>query len=97
VAEGFIEGIWIVDGAVESLELQAAGGTSDKGPGVLEEAVQKVWSSGQPLCVGERRLGEHSPLLHFVGVLDQMTSRPLVVVSSALPVPKLLAQPKSCW
>ena len=36
------------------------------------------------------------PLLHFVGVLDQMTSSPLVVVSPALPVPKGLAQPKSC-
>ena len=40
--------------------------------------------------------GLRLPLLHFVGVLDQMTSNPLVMVSSALPVPKLLAQPRSC-
>ena len=39
---------------------------------------------------------EAVPLLHLVGVLDQMTSSPLVMASSALPVPKLLAQPKSC-
>src|SRR5512139_4158584 len=35
-------------------------------------------------------------LLHFVGVLVQVTSRPLVMVSPPLPVPKLLLQPSPC-
>src|SRR3954453_21473707 len=35
-------------------------------------------------------------LLHFVGVVVQVTSRPLVMVSAPLPVPKLLRQPKPC-
>ncbi len=35
-------------------------------------------------------------LLHLVGVLVQMTSRPLVIVSSPLPVPNLLFQPRPC-
>ena len=35
-------------------------------------------------------------LLHFVGVVVQVTSRPLVIVSPPLPVPKLLCQPKPC-
>ena len=38
----------------------------------------------------------YSPLLHFVGVFDQMTSNPLVTASSPLPVPTLFAQPRSC-
>src|SRR4249920_3129386 len=33
-------------------------------------------------------------LLHFVGVVVQVTSRPLVMVSPPLPVPKLFFQPK---
>ena len=35
-------------------------------------------------------------LLHFVGVVVQVTSRPLVIASPPLPVPKLLFQPKPC-
>lgn len=35
-------------------------------------------------------------LLHFVGVVVQVTSRPLVIVSPPLPVPKLLFQPRPC-
>ena len=35
-------------------------------------------------------------LLHFVGVVVQVTSRPLVIVSAPLPVPKLFFQPKPC-
>src|SRR5664279_713014 len=35
-------------------------------------------------------------LLHFVGVLDQVTSRPLPIASAPLPVPKLLFQPRPC-
>src|ERR1700730_7067043 len=35
-------------------------------------------------------------LLHFVGVGDQMTSRPLVIASPPLPVPNLLFQPRPC-
>jgi hypothetical protein len=35
-------------------------------------------------------------LLHFVGVVVQVTSRPLVIVSAPLPVPWLLCQPKPC-
>ena len=35
-------------------------------------------------------------LLHFVGVLVQVTSRPLVIVSPPLPVPKLFLQPRPC-
>src|SRR5271157_2413193 len=35
-------------------------------------------------------------LLHFVGVLVQMTSKPLVIVSPPLPVPKLFFQPRPC-
>src|SRR5512136_36102 len=35
-------------------------------------------------------------LLHFVGVLVQVTSRPLVIVSAPMPVPKLLFQPRPC-
>src|SRR5512145_2208056 len=33
-------------------------------------------------------------LLHFVGVVVQVTSRPLVIGSAPLPVPKLFLQPK---
>ena len=35
-------------------------------------------------------------LLHFVGVVVQVTSSPLVIVSAPLPVPKLLRHPKPC-
>src|SRR5712671_2882792 len=35
-------------------------------------------------------------LLHFVGVVVHVTSRPLVIVSAPLPVPKLLRQPRPC-
>src|SRR5512143_598254 len=35
-------------------------------------------------------------LLHFVGVWVQVTSRPLVIASPPLPVPKLLFQPRPC-
>src|SRR6187551_599224 len=35
-------------------------------------------------------------LLHFVGVVVQVTSRPLVIVSAPLPVPKSFRQPKPC-
>ena len=35
-------------------------------------------------------------LLHFVGVVVHVTSRPLVMVSPPLPLPKLLCQPKPC-
>src|SRR5688500_12369844 len=35
-------------------------------------------------------------LLHFVGVLLQVTSRPLVMVCGPLPLPNLLRQPKPC-
>src|SRR3954454_9823799 len=35
-------------------------------------------------------------LLHFVGVVVQVTSRPLVVVSGRRPVRKLLRQPRPC-
>src|SRR4030042_1693763 len=35
-------------------------------------------------------------LLHFVGVVVQTTSRPLVIVSPPLPAPKLLFQPRPC-
>src|SRR5512136_2513811 len=35
-------------------------------------------------------------LLHFVGVEVQVTSRPLVIVSAPLPVPKLLFHPRPC-
>ena len=35
-------------------------------------------------------------LLHRVGVWLQVTSRPLVIVSPPLPVPKLLFQPRPC-
>src|SRR5215204_70218 len=33
-------------------------------------------------------------LLHFVGVVVQVTSRPLVIVSAPLPEPKLFFQPQ---
>src|ERR1700741_1045984 len=33
-------------------------------------------------------------LLHFVGVVVQVTSRPLVIVSAPLPLPCVLSQPK---
>src|SRR6476661_2439254 len=36
------------------------------------------------------------PLPHLVGVVVQVTSRPLVIVSAPLPVPKLFRQPKPC-
>ncbi len=35
-------------------------------------------------------------LLHFVGVLVQVTSGPPPIVSSPLPLPKLLFQPRPC-
>src|SRR5215510_12407377 len=35
-------------------------------------------------------------LLHFVGVVVQVTSRPLVIASRPLPVPKVLLQPRPC-
>src|SRR5262252_3333607 len=35
-------------------------------------------------------------LLHFVGVVVQVTSRPLVIASPPWPEPKLLFQPKPC-
>src|SRR6185369_14353039 len=35
-------------------------------------------------------------LLHFVGVLVQVTSKPLVIVSAPFPVPNLFFQPKPC-
>src|SRR5687768_7775731 len=35
-------------------------------------------------------------LLHFVGVLLQVTSRPLVIVCGPLPLAKLLRQPNPC-
>src|SRR3954470_16937606 len=35
-------------------------------------------------------------LLHLVGLVDQVTSRPLVMVSPPLPVPKLFLQPMPC-
>src|SRR6187431_1101326 len=35
-------------------------------------------------------------LLHFVGVVVHVTSRPLVIVSPALPLPNLFLQPKPC-
>src|SRR5690348_16032016 len=35
-------------------------------------------------------------LLHFVGVLVQVTSRPLVIVSPPAPVPKVFFQPRPC-
>src|SRR4029077_6295581 len=35
-------------------------------------------------------------LLHLVGVVVHVPSRPLVVVSPPLPVPKLLLQPRPC-
>src|SRR5688572_23053703 len=36
------------------------------------------------------------PLLHFVGVEDQVTSKPLVIVSAPQPVPKSFLQPRPC-
>src|SRR4029077_13092320 len=35
-------------------------------------------------------------LLHFVGVVVQVTSRPLVIVSAPLPVPNLFIHPMPC-
>ena len=35
-------------------------------------------------------------LVHCVGLVVQVTSRPLVIVSPPLPLPKLLCQPKPC-
>src|SRR3954451_844742 len=35
-------------------------------------------------------------LLHFVGVVVHVTSRPLVIVSGPRPVPKLLRHPRPC-
>src|SRR5262245_33746058 len=35
-------------------------------------------------------------LPHFVGVVVQVTSRPLVIASPPLPEPKVLFQPKPC-
>src|SRR3954463_9271674 len=35
-------------------------------------------------------------LLHFVGVVVQVTSRPLVIASPAIPVAYLLDQPRPC-
>src|SRR5512139_3983551 len=35
-------------------------------------------------------------LLHLVGVVVQVTSRPLPIASPPLPVPKLLFQPRPC-
>src|SRR5215475_3878129 len=35
-------------------------------------------------------------LLHLVGVWVQVTSMPLVIASPALPLPKLLFQPRPC-
>src|SRR5258705_13835875 len=35
-------------------------------------------------------------LLHLVGVVVQVTSRPLVIVSAPLPVPKLFLHPRPC-
>src|ERR1700733_6548241 len=35
-------------------------------------------------------------LLHLVGVVVQVTSRPLVMASAPLPVPWLLVQPRPC-
>ncbi len=35
-------------------------------------------------------------LLHFVGVWVHVTSRPLVIASAPLPLPKLLFQPRPC-
>src|SRR5205823_10105129 len=37
-----------------------------------------------------------NPLSHFVGLLVQAPSRPLVIVSSPVPVPKLFFQPRPC-
>src|SRR5919106_1497643 len=37
-----------------------------------------------------------NPLLHFVGVLDQAPSRPLVMVWPPLPLPKVFFQPRPC-
>src|SRR6201987_5170622 len=36
------------------------------------------------------------PLPHFVGVVVQVTSRPLVIASPPAPVPNLFRQPKPC-
>ncbi len=37
------------------------------------------------------------PLLHWVGVGDQVTSRPEVMASAPLPLPWSLIQPSPCW
>src|SRR5436190_24100023 len=37
-----------------------------------------------------------NPLSHFVGSLVQAPSRPLVIVESPLPLPKLFSQPRPC-
>lgn len=93
VAESVVERVRVVNGAACSYELSSAGRAFSQGPVVVEETVQVV-CIGQHDC--ETRPGRgRLPLLHFVGVLDQITSKPLVMVSSAFPVPKLLAQPKS--
>src|SRR5207249_9819750 len=37
-----------------------------------------------------------NPLSHFVGLLVHAPSRPLVIVSAPLPLPKLVFQPRPC-
>src|SRR5437016_3036746 len=37
-----------------------------------------------------------NPLSHLVGLLVQAPSRPLVIVSAPLPLPKLFFQPRPC-
>ena len=92
-----VEWIRVVNSAVQCYELQGACRAFGQSPVVMKEAVQVVWQ-GTGLARGTGRSGKDEllPLLHFVGVFDQITSSPLVTASSAFPVPTLLAHPKSC-
>ena len=92
------EWIRVVNSAIRRNELKSSSRTVSKCPVVVKETVQVIYHELQSACSAdtEETLMILLPLLHFVGVLDQMTSRPLVTASSAFPVPTLLAHPRSC-
>jgi hypothetical protein len=69
-------------------------------PGMVASApLATHWCAPAGLLLGSHsNLNKFSKkwLLHRVGVWLQVTSRPLVIVSSPMPVPKRLDQPRPC-
>src|SRR5690606_2380032 len=75
-------------------------GEAGVGPGMISPAFLAThwWAPAGDLVSSHSKSKRNlkKSLLHCAGVLVQVTSRPEVMVSAPLPLPKLLAQPRPC-